>query len=356
MLIKASRLYGIGLTLAAIGAIAACSSDTTDQPGGTAGSTSHAGTTSTAGTGTGTAGTGTGTAGTGTGTAGTGTGTGGTGGAGSGACAKVTAPLITQFDDLMPNPTSAGQLVFMTGVPGGTFAYQPGALTVTDMAKSLNIKGSIAAYDGFGVYFNACADASAYTGVSFNIKGKPGATGMLNFRVQTDANTAVDTVNKKGTCMVPAGTTDTYPLCHASAVDIPVTEAGGVVEVKFSSLTGGVPVEAVTGKDVVGLEWAFTFTPAAAGGAGGGGSGGASGYPVDITVDDIKFTGGPAGGGSGTGGTGGSSAGGSGGSGGAAAGSGGAAAGSGGAAAGSGGAAAGSGGAAAGSGGSGGTQ
>ncbi|MES1184287.1 MAG: hypothetical protein ABUL60_10755 [Myxococcales bacterium] len=345
MLIKASRFYGIGLTLAAIGAVAACSSDSTDTPGtGTAGTTSHAGTgTGTAGTGTGTAGTGTGTGGTGTGTAGTGTGTAGTGGAATGACAKVTAPLITQFEDLMPNPTSAGQFVFTAGVPGGTFAYQPGALTVTDMSKSLNIKGSIAAYDGFGVYFNACADASAYTGVSFNIKGKPGATGMLNFRVQTDANTAVDTVNKKGTCMVPAGTTDTYPLCHASAVDIPVTEAGGVVEVKFASLTGGVPVETVTGKDVVGLEWAFTFTPAAAGGAGGGGSGGASGYPVDITVDDIKFTGGPAGGGTGAGG---SSAGGSGG----------AAAGSGGAAAGSGGAAAGSGGAAAGSGGSGGTQ
>jgi hypothetical protein len=148
--------------------------------------------------------------------------------------------------------------------------------------------------------------------------------------------------------MVPAGTTDTYPLCHASAVDIPVTADGGVVEVKWAQLTGGVPVEAVTGKDVVGLEWAFTFTPAAAGGTGGGASGGASGYPVDITVDDIKFTGGSAGG-TGSGGTG---AGGSAGSGGAAAGSGGAAAGSGGAAAGSGG----SGGAAAGSGGTGGTQ
>lgn len=354
MLIKASRFYGIGLTLVAIGAFAACSSD--DTPGtGTAGSTSHAGTgTGTAGTNTGTGGTGTGTAGTGTGTAGTSVGTAGTGtGGGASTCAKVAAPLITQFDDLVASATSTGQFTFMAGIPGGTFAYQPGALTVTDASKALNVKGSIAAYDGFGVYFNSCADASAYTGVSFNIKGKPGSTGMLNFRVQTDSNTAVDTVNKKGTCVVPAGTTDTYPLCHPSAVDIPVTEAGGVVEVKWAQLTGGVPVEAVTGKDVVGLEWAFTYTPAAAGGSGGGAAGGASGYAVDITVDDIKFTGGSSGG-TGTGGTsaGGTSAGGTGGAAGGTGGAAGGSGGTGGAAGGSGG----TGGAAGGSGGTGGTQ
>jgi hypothetical protein len=279
----------------------------------------------------------------------------GTAGSGSGGgaatCAKVTAPLITQFDDLVANPTSAGQFQFMMGIPGGTFAYQPAALTVTDASKALNVKGKVMAYDGFGVYLTACADASMFTGVSFNIKGKAGPTGMMSFRVQTDANTPVDTVNKKGTCMVPAGTTDTYPLCHASAFDIPVTEAGAVVEVKFSQLTGGIPVEAVSGKDVVGLEWAFAWSPTttAAGGAGGGASGGAAGYDADITIDDVKFTGGSTGG-SGTGGTGGGSSGGSGGSGGAAAGSGGSG-GTGGASGGSGG----TGGAAGGSGGTGGT-
>jgi hypothetical protein len=313
MLIKASRFYGIGLTLVTIGAIAACSSDSGDLPAGGAGMTAHAGSLGTAGTtvtgtgGTGTAGTSTGTAGTAVVTAGTSAG----GSASTTACAgmKPASPLITQFDDLVANPTSAGNFTFMMGVPGGTFSYQAGVFTTTDMAKSLNVKGNVKNYDGFGVYMVTCTDASAYTGVSFNIKGKAGPGGKVNFRVQTNATTAVDLVNKKGTCMVPAGTTDTYPLCHPSAFDVPVTEAGAVVEVKFAQLTGGVPVAAVDGKDVVGLEWAFAWagdTDVA--------------YDADVTIDDIKFTGGSTGG-TGAGGTGGS--GGSGGSGGAAAGSGG---------------------------------
>jgi hypothetical protein len=319
MLIKASRFYGIGLTLLAAGAIAACSSDSSDLPtGGSAGTTSIAGTLGTAGTSVvGTGGTGNSTAGTGNGTAGTAVSTAGTsagGTASSTACAgtKPAAPLITQFDDLVVSPTSAGNFTFTLGVPGGTFAYQTGVFTATDAAKSLNVKGNVKNYDGFGVYLTACTDASSYTGVSFNIKGNAGPGGKLNFRVQTNADTAVDTVNKKGTCMVPAGTTDTYPLCHPSAFDIPVTAGGAVVEVKFSQLVGGIPVAVVDGKDIVGLEWAFAWAGAAD-----------TAYDADITIDDIKFTGGTTTGGTGGGGGSGGAAAGSGGSGGAAAGSGG---------------------------------
>jgi hypothetical protein len=329
MLIKASRFYGIGLTLVTIGAIAACSSDPEELPGGSAGSTSHAGTLGTAGTTvTGTGGTpATGTAGTpATGTAGTAVTTAGTsaGGASSTACAgmKPASNLITQFDDLVASTTSAGQFTFMAGVPGGTFAYQPAVFTVTDAAKSLNVKGNVKNFDGFGVYTNACMDASAFTGVSFNVKGNAGPSGMLTFKVQTNATTAVDTVNKKGTCVVPAGTADAWPLCHPSQFLVPVTAGGAVVEVKFSQLTMGVPVAAVDGKDIVGLEWAFAWAGDTD-----------TAYDVDVTLDDIKFTGGTTGGT----GAGGSASGGSAGSGGAAAGSGGAAAGTGGAAAGTGG-------------------
>jgi len=320
MSIKASRFYGIGLALLGVVAFAACSSDDGGTPTGTAGTTTGtAGTVGTAGTSAG--GTGNGTAGTNVGTAGTAVGTAGTaaGGTGAGgastACAgtKPASALITQFDDLVANPTSAGNFTFMMGVPGGTFSYQAGALTATVTGMALNIKGNIKAYDGFGVYTTACTDASAYTGVSFNIKGKPGPGGKVNFRVQTNATTAVDLVNKKGTCVVPAGTTDTYPLCHPSAFDVPVTEAGAVVSVKFSDLVGGVPVAAVDGKDIVGFEWAFAWAGATD-----------TAYDADVTIDDLKFTGGTTGG-TGTGGSGGSggAAAGSGGSGGAAAGTGG---------------------------------
>jgi hypothetical protein len=311
MSIKASRFYGIGLALLTVGAFVACSSDSgggsgNNNPAGT--NTSHAGSAMLGGS-TGAGGTvgtgGTGTAGTataGTGTAGTataGTSAGGSGGGGASfACAgkKPAAPLITEFADLTANAMTTGQFTFTLGLPGGTFAYQPLALTVSDASKAMNVKGKVMAYDGFGVYFTDCTDASAYTGVSFNIKGNVGSKGMLNFRFQTNADMPISAVNKKGACVVPAGTADPYPICHPPTFDIPVTAGGGVIEVKFNQPMGGVPVAGVDGKDIVGLEWAFAWAGATD-----------TAYDVDVTLDDIKFTGGSSGGtgGNGGGGTGG---------------------------------------------------
>jgi hypothetical protein len=314
-MINASRYYGLWLALFAVGSIAACSS-TGDGGGGdddnnnNKSGSSTGGNLTTGGTpGAGGAGNKAGSSTGGSGTSGSATGgtpTGGSGGGSSTACAgmKPASNLVTEFMDLMPNATSAGQFTFQAGVPGGTFAYQPMELTVTNPEGTLKVTGTVKNYDGFGVYFTTCTDASAYTGVSFNIKGNAGPTGKLSFRFQSNANTAVDTVNKKGTCMVPAGTADPYPLCHDATFDITVTEGGGEVAVKFSDVMGGVPVATVDGKDIVGLQWAFPWAGATD-----------TMYPVDVTVDNIKFTGGPAGG-SGNGGSGGAGGAGGGGAGG----------------------------------------
>ena len=336
------RYAGLGLAVLTVGALAACGSSdspTTPTPGSTAGAHSG-GATGTAGAPAGTAGTPAGTAGAGTGTAGA---TGGAGAASTSfACTgtKPTAALITSFASPAAAAT-AGNFTFLDGIPGGTFTYQPGELTLTADGSTLEVKGTVNNYDGFGLYFNSCTDASAYTGVSFSVKGNAGYTGKLNFRVQSNADTAVDTTNMKGTCVVPAGTTDTYPLCHNSAKDIPVTATATVVTVNFADLAGGVPTAVTNGSDVVGLEWAFNWTAAPAAGTGGASAGGAGGaangpFTADITIDDVKFIGGTgptggagagAGGAAATAGAGGASAGaspgGAGGSGGAAAGAGG---------------------------------
>jgi hypothetical protein len=314
-MINASRYYGLWLGLFAVGSIAACSSTGdgggNDEPNNKSGSSTGGNGVTVGGTpGAGGAGNkaGSGTGGSGTsGSATDGNATGGSGGGSSTACAgmKPAGNMVTDFTDLMPNATSAGQFAFTAGVPGGTFSYQPMEFVLTNASGALNVQGTVKNYDGFGVYFGACTDASAYTGVSFNIKGNAGPTGKLSFRFQTNANTAVDVVNKKGTCMVPAGTVDTYPLCHHATFDITVTEGGGEVAVKFSDVMGGVPVATVDGKDIVGLEWAFPWAGAAD-----------TMYPVDVTLDDIKFTGGPAGGGSGGAGGSGGGGGGNGGAGG----------------------------------------
>jgi len=324
MSIKASRLYGIGFCLLSVGAFAACagSSDDNGGSGGTGNTTAGTGTTlagtgnTAAGTGNTTGGTGNTTAGTGNTTAGTGNTTAGSsaGGSGGGAnangtfsCAakKPAGALITEFADLGPNATNVGQFTFTLGVPGGTFGYQPKEFVVSDASKSLNVKGKVMNYDGFGVYFTDCTDASSYTGVSFNIKGVAGPGGKLNFRFQTNADMAPNAPAKKGGCLVPAGTTDPYPVCHPPTFDIPVSAGGGMVEVKFSDVMGGLPVATVDGKDLVGLEWAFAWAGATD-----------TAYDVDVTLDDIKFTGGTSGGsssgGSGGGGSGGGGSGGGG--------------------------------------------
>ncbi|MEO6603217.1 MAG: hypothetical protein ABIQ16_25255, partial [Polyangiaceae bacterium] len=268
------RYSGLGLSVLTVGAIAACGTSDSGGPNSGAGSSAAGAPAGGQTAGGGTAGASTGGS-TNAGAAGT-----VTGGAGAGfACVgtKPTSPLITEFADLLADPKNVGNYSFLLGVPGGTFTYQPAALTVATTGMAFNVKGNVKDYDGFGVYFNGCTDASAYSGVSFTIKGKAGATGMLNFRVQTNSNTAISMMNMKGSCVVPAGTTDTYPLCHSSGVDIPVTEGGSTVMVNFSQLMGGMPVDMITGKDIVGLEWAFNWTPPVAGGAGSGAGGGAGG-------------------------------------------------------------------------------
>jgi hypothetical protein len=321
MSIKASRFYGIGLAALTIGAFVACSSEDTPLQPGAAGTSSTAGTTaggtsSTAGTGTG----GTGTAGTGTagtGTAGTGTaGTGGGGGMGGGAgfACKGTKPTMAEiinFNDAVADTANAGQLKLTAPIPGGTFSY-PAAIKVESASMALKVSGMVANYSGFGAYVNDCFDAAGAgaTGVSFKVTGNVGTPATLNFRVHTNANTAAFPVYMKGACPVPAGTMptdDVYMYCHQAGVDVTVPAGGGEVSVTWAQLMGGLPVATVDGKDVVGFEWAFTWAEAG------------TPYAVDVTIDDIKFTGTLAGGG----GMGGGGAGGGGGMGGGGAGGGG---------------------------------
>jgi len=329
-------------------ALSACSSSDSGTTGGTAGSTTgtagKSGTggsgNGTAGTGTGTAGTGVGTAGTGTGTAGSGTGTAGSGAGGAGAgfaCVGTmpTGALITSFNDLVKSTDATTPNEFTLGgtegLPGGTFSYQKGALTYTTDAKSLEVKGNVKDYDGFGLYFSKCIDASAYKGVSFNVKGNAGPSGKILFSFQTNADTGVNPTTMKGSCPVSAGKdpNNDDPECHFAQYSVTVPTGGGVVTVNFADTPSraGLPVAGVDGKDLLGIQWGFSWagmtdTP----------------YDVDLTVDDVMFVGGSSGGAGGAGGTGAGGA--SGGSAGAATGGGGA----GGAAAGTGGASGGAGG------------
>jgi hypothetical protein len=336
MFIKASRIQGITFALVAVGiaAFTACSSDDTTPTGtaGTGNTSTQAGTGNAAGSGTGgspgtagmnsTAGTPAGGSATG-GAASGGTSNGGAamGGAGGGkgfACkgTKPTTALITGFEDSVANATEMGQFNHTLGVPGGTFTYPKADMKVDVMGKNFNVKGNVKTYSGMGIYFNDCLDAAGAgaTGVSFKIKAtKLDMGGMMTFKVQTNANH--QPANMKGTCdaMGLAVGAD-YMYCHDATFAFPVTASETEVSVTWDKLADGMPSATVNGKDVIGLEWAFSWMEMG------------TAYDADVTIDDVKWTGTITGGGGG--GTGG--AGGMGGTGGASAGAGGAAAGTGG--------------------------
>jgi hypothetical protein len=123
---------------------------------------------------------------------------------------------------------------------------------------------------------------------------------MVNFRVQTNATLPIDVKNAKGACMGMG-----YPDCEDNRKDIPVTATETEVTVLWADLMGGVKnlmPAAFDPKEITGLQWALPWGEAAVA------------YPVDLTVDEVKFIGGTftGGGGGGGGGAGGGGAGGGG--------------------------------------------
>src|SRR5437870_1047302 len=120
-----------------------------------------------------------------------------------------------------------------TGTPatGGTGG------SVTPMAGTGTIAGTGTGGSGGSGTAGTNAAMAGATGISFNIKGNAGKTGMLSFRVTTNADSPA--ANGKGMC--PAGAI--YDVCHSPAVAIPVTAAGADVTVTWAQLSGGIPVE-----------------------------------------------------------------------------------------------------------------
>jgi hypothetical protein len=286
------------------------------------------------------------------GAGGAGAGGGGAGGAGSGgmpaggtpaggaggmpACtpAIVMEPLITDFET---NWTAAPTNQFKaTGYSGGVFAYPLMGATPLMYAVAngeATISGKVGDYSGFGIWLSCEVDPSTFKGVEFDIKGMAGPSGQLKFLVQTSPDTFDNTLPEKvhDSCM-PADPAKSWEDCVNPSKMITVTAAGAHVQVMWADLTGGKPEPGVDSKQVLGLQWDFTWPPAAAPTGGSGGMPGTGGTPAGGAGAGGTAAGGggmPAGGGgAGGGGSGGGGSGGGGAGGGGKGGAGGAAAGS----------------------------
>jgi hypothetical protein len=122
-------------------------------------------------------------------------------------------------------------------------------------------------YDGFGLYYASteCIDASAYTGVEFDVSGDlAGCTLQLGIVFSGDQSPTNDA---RGTCSAAT--------CYGPSATV---ASSGTVEVPFSALTGGMPLSLLDPKDIIGVQWQLIApSPAADAGVDAAGESGVTG-------------------------------------------------------------------------------
>jgi hypothetical protein len=225
-------------------------------------------------------------------------GTGGTTGGGTGGSTVVDAgpplctgmawtgaPLITNFSDV---PADGGTNL-RVGTQGGIYTYGGTVTTVENGA--LHVTGTYPAstattaqYVGFGLYFDNCIDATAYSGFSFKLTGSLGTCDMLAIGAAFPQDQPLPPASGHGAC-VPTATAG----CFGPGGPFTVASTG----VTFASMANGSPVATVTAdakSRVTGINIGWHSPLAGAAGDGGGDAGAGGGCTVDFTIDDIAFT------------------------------------------------------------------
>jgi hypothetical protein len=190
------------------------------------------------------------------------------------------SPVITDFSDAFS--TGPGAFAF---ADGGTFTYAsvgqaPPTLSLvssdgTAAGQALSVAfntgtplaDAAAVWDGFGLYFNMCTDASRYSGISFTINGNLGAC-PLQFSAQFSEDDDVASDPSFGSC--------TAATCYPPSLQ-PV--GVGTTTVRFADLTGGNPLTTVDAARLTGVHWQVSPPTGAA----------AASCSANFTIDDVSF-------------------------------------------------------------------
>jgi hypothetical protein len=192
---------------------------------------------------------------------------------GPGACSH-TAPPGHQITDF--STWTADGWGDATTLSGGAYTYDNGDqlryLTYAVTDQTLSLTGTVPAggYAGFGLWFSACIDASAYDGISFGIGGDSGGA-RASFQVHTSRNYPIDTVNNRGECEGVWGAG-----CSANRAPIVISESEPV-SVRTAELVGGEPIDPLDPTELLGVQWEFLCGLAQA-------------CEINVTLDDITFT------------------------------------------------------------------
>jgi hypothetical protein len=253
-------------------------------------------------------------------------GLGGTGGAPPMVCSGTppAAALITDFSDAVAG-TSGIAFGTPPGLGGGTFTYAATGLNPPVLSLAPAPAGSTGQalqvvanpglptdpadeFSGFGLGFDMCVDASAYTGVEFTITGDLGSC-ALTFAAQFSEDNSVTDDPSFGSCTLGG---NCFPPSSGPIV-------AGTTVVHFADLLGGSPQTSVDARALTGVQWNLDTNPASpcsasfavtdirfindagaggSGGIGGGrgggpGSGGRAGGPDGGAPPPLKCAGSP---------------------------------------------------------------
>ena len=157
---------------------------------------------------------------------------------------------------------------------GSSFSYDEGVETVfayaVDSAQgNMHITGTVDSYAGFGMGFNTCVDATAYSGIQFDLWGS--ATGAV-FQIQTSEDQSKEYNDPKATCDTAVSGTCSVPQARVAEV----ATAQTTLQFPWADFSGGSPVPTVSTNQLIGLQFQFEC-------------GASEGCPVDVRIDNVKF-------------------------------------------------------------------
>jgi hypothetical protein len=158
------------------------------------------------------------------------------------------------------------------------------AATVT----SLHVTGEVAGFGrGFVVWLTWCSTLTAYAGITFTLSGTTTDAvdpNTMDFAIQTNSNYPwqpfVATNTEKGACTV-GDVLDVWSMCIAASTSVVLSASPTFVP--WAQLSGGMPVAwnaSLSPAEIVGLQWQFPWSE------------GRERYQIDVTLDDVTFTGG----------------------------------------------------------------
>lgn len=157
---------------------------------------------------------------------------------------------------------------------GTAFRYSGETTTMFDYQldfaqENMHVSGTVMDYGGFGMAFDICVDASAFTGIQFDLWGVSNST---VFQIQTSEDQNMEYGDPKATCDVAVSGECAIPASRIQTV----METQTTVQLPFADFSGGVPVSTVSTNQLIGLQWQFEC-------------GVAEGCPVDVRIDNVTF-------------------------------------------------------------------